>query len=429
MWQSVEAGQERSAWVAWLVSPIGTAIVALGVTQIIAWGTTLYALGVLASPIAADTNWSRSIVFAGLTVGLLASGFVSTAVGKAIDDKGARFVMSLGSILCALSLLIVAAATNPIVYLIGWAVMGLGMRMSLYDAAFAALVQVAPHRGRRAISYLTLFGGFASTVFWPIGHLLAAEVGWRLTLVIYAVINLGICLPLHWWGLSRREPLPASRPAEAALDPMPADPPLEGRARTLAMVLFAIVMSASAFVFGAMAVHLPAVLEASGLTAAAAVTLASLKGVAQVAGRVAEILFGRRLHAVDLGRISVGGMPLAFIALMAGGGSYVAAFTFIVLFGVANGLVTIVRGAVPLALFGSNGYGAILGILATPYLLVNALAPAVLAVVVDLWGYTVALSVVLAAGLVSSGGMEIMGFWYRRRRRASGLLARHGDRR
>jgi hypothetical protein len=165
-----------------------------------------------------------------------------------------------------------------------------------------------------------------------------------------------------------------------------------------------------------MAVHLPAVLEASGLTAAAAVTLASLKGVAQVAGRVGEILFGKRLHAIDLGRISVAGMPLAFIVLVAGGASYSAAFLFIVLFGVANGLVTIVRGAVPLALFGPQGYGTVLGILATPYLLVNALAPAALAVIVDLWGYGVAEGVVLAAGLLSAGAMEMMGIWYRRRR-------------
>jgi len=417
MSQSVRSGQAQSAWVSWLMSPIGTAIVALGVTQIVAWGTTLYALGVLASPIAADTGWSRSLVFSGLTVGLLASSLVSTAVGKAIDTRGGQVVMSVGSVLCAVSLLIVAAASNPFVYLAGWAVMGFGMRMSLYDAAFAALVQVAPHRGRRAISYLTLFGGFASTIFWPIGHILTAEVGWRLTLVVYAAINIAVCLPLHWWGLARREP-PEGRSSEvsaAATAPGVTNLPLDGQARTLAMLLFGFVMSASAFVFGAMAVHLPAVLEASGLSAAAAVTLASLKGVAQVAGRVGEILFGKRLHAIDLGRISVAGMPLAFIVLMAGGASYSAAFLFIVLFGVANGLVTIVRGAVPLALFGPQGYGTVLGILATPYLLVNALAPAALAVVVDLWGYGVAEGAVLAAGLLSAGAMEIMGIWYRRR--------------
>src|SRR5690606_16118068 len=353
MSQRVKGGPAQWAWVVWLVSPIGTAIVALGITQIVAWGTTLYALGVLASLIAEDTGWSRSLVFSGLTVGLLASSFVSTAVGKAIDTQGGRLVMSVGSILCAISLLIVAAAGNPIVYLVGWAVMGLGMRMSLYDAAFAALVQVAPHRGRRAIPYLTLFGGFASTFLWPIGHVLTAELGWRRPFVLYAGSDIFLCLPLPWWGLARREaPSAASAKGEAHLSSAVADPPLEGRARTLAILLFAVVTSASAFVFGAMAVHLPAVLEANGLSAAAAVALASLKGVAQVAGRVAEILFGRRLHAIDLGRISVGGMPLAFIVLMAGSGSYSAALMFIIFFGIANGLVTIVRGAVPLALFG-----------------------------------------------------------------------------
>ncbi len=421
MSQSVGIESPCPAWAAWLVSPIGTAIVALGITQIVAWGTTLYALGVLGAPIAADTGWSRSLVFSGLTIGLLASSLVSTAVGKAIDARGARLVMSTGSVLCAASLLIVAASGHPAVYLVGWAVMGLGIRMSLYDAAFAALVQVAPGRGRRAISYLTLFGGFASTFFWPIGHILTAEVGWRLTLVIYAGINLAVCLPLNWWGLARREPrMPASEAAGPATAAALPDQPLEGQERNLAMLLFAAVTSAGAFVFGAMAVHLPAVLEASGLSAAAAVALASMKGVAQVAGRVAEIVFGRRLHAIDLGRISVAGMPLAFIVLMAGGASYTAAFTFIVFFGVANGLVTIVRGAVPLALFGPQGYGAVLGALATPYLLVNALAPAALAVVVDLWGYTVAEAVLLAAGLLSTVAMEIMGFWYRGRRKPRG---------
>lgn len=404
------------SWLAWLLSPVGTAIVALGITQIVAWGTTLYALGVLGGPIAADTGWSRSLVFSGLTIGLLASSAFSTTIGKALDRHGGQLVMSMGSVLCAVALVIVAAAYHPAVYLFGWAVMGLGMRMSLYDAAFAALVQVTPSRGRRAISYLTLFGGFASSVFWPIGHVLTAEMGWRATLIVYAVINLVVCLPLHWWGLARREE-PATVPAGTA--PTPAagipDQPLEGSARTLAMFLFAVVTSASAFVFGAMAVHLPAVLEASGLSAAAAVTLASIKGVFQVGGRIAEILFGRRLHAIDLGRISVGLMPVAFLVLLLGGASATAAFMFIALFGVANGLVTIVRGAVPLALFGSQGYGAVLGILATPYLVLNAVAPAVFAVMLDLWGYTIAESVVLAAGLLSAFAMEIMGVWYRRR--------------
>jgi predicted MFS family arabinose efflux permease len=411
------AGPERAAWRRCLASPMGTAVVALGITQIITWGTTLYALGVLGAPIAQETGWSRSLVFAGLTVALLASSAVSTWVGRLIDQRGARTIMSLGSVLVAAALVVIAVAPHPMVYLAGWALLGAAMRMNLYDAAFAALDQVTPSRGRRAISYLTLFGGFASTVFWPIGYVMSQAIGWRMTLVVYAALNLGICLPLHWWGLARRETAATDGALAAASSQTgAADPKLDGSARRLAMLLFAVVTSASAFVFGAMAVHLPAVLQAGGLSAAAAVTLASIKGVAQVAGRVGEIAFGHRLHAIDLGRLSVGLMPISFLVLMAGGASLSAALTFTVTFGVANGLVTIVRGAVPLVLFGAKGYGTVLGILATPYLVVNAVAPAALAVVIDLWGYPAAVGLVLVAGLLSALSMEVMAGWYRRRK-------------
>jgi predicted MFS family arabinose efflux permease len=292
------------------------------------------------------------------------------------------------------------------------------MRMSLYDAAFAALVQVAPSRGRRAISYLTLFGGFASSVFWPIGHALNGEYGWRTTLLVFAAVNLAICLPLHWVGLARRES--ADEAASAATpDPKaaPADPPLEGAARTIGMVLFGLIGAASATVFGAMAVHLVPVLEATGLTLATAVFLASLKGFAQVAGRVWEIVLGRNLKPVNLGRISIAFLPLSFLVLMLGGASFWTAFAFTMLFGVSNGLVTIVRGAVPLALFGAKGYGAVLGILATPYLLLAALSPTAFAFVVERWGYGAGEAIMLGAGLVSLLAMEVMALWYRRRRR------------
>jgi predicted MFS family arabinose efflux permease len=396
---------------------MGTAVLALGITQIVAWGTTLYALGVLGIPIAQDTGWSRSVVFAGLTVALLASGAVSALVGRLIDRRGAQSVMSLGSVLVAAALMVIAVAPHPTVYLAGWALLGPAMRMNLYDAAFAALVQVTPSRGRRAISYLTLFGGFASTVFWPIGHVLNGAIGWRMTFLVYAAINLAVCLPLHWWGLARREAAGMETPA-ASFHPGAAGPTLKGPARRLAMLLFAVVTSASAFVFGAMAVHLPAVLQACGLSAGAAVTLASFKGVAQVAGRVGEIAFGHRLHAIDLGRFSVALMPISFLVLMAGGASLSAALAFTVTFGLANGLVTIVRGAVPLALFGPQGYGTVLGILATPYLIVNALAPAAFAVVIDVAGFPAAEAVVLAAGVLSALSMEVMAGWYRRRKRS-----------
>lgn len=397
--------------------PGNHAIVALGFTQIIAWGTTLYALGVLGRPIVADTGWSQTVVFGGLTVGLLISSAVSTLVGKLIDQRGGRPVMSIGSVLMAAGLVLLSQVRHEYTYLAAWAFLGIAMRLCLYDAAFAALVQVTPSRGRRAISYLTLFGGFASSVFWPIGHELNAAYGWRSTLLIFAAINLAVCLPLHWFGLARRESdrhVAAADPSQASA--AAAEPPLEGAARTIAMVLFSLIVAASAVVFGAMAVHLVPLLQATGLAAGAAVSIASLKGVAQVAGRVWELVFTRKWHAIDVGRVSVAFMPLSFLALMIGGANFWSAFAFTMLFGVSNGLVTIMRGAVPLALFGAKGYGAVLGVLATPYLLLAAAAPAAFAWIAETYGYATGEAIMLGAGAVSFLGMEVMALWYRRRK-------------
>jgi MFS family permease len=387
--------------------PATAAIVALGITQIVAWGTTLYALGVLGKPIAADTGWSQSLVFGGLTVGLLVSGAVSAAVGRLLDRRGGRATMSLGSVLICIGLVLLALVTSPYAYLAAWAFL---------DAAFAALVQVTPSRGRRAISYLTLFGGFASSVFWPVGHALNAAYGWRTTLLIFAAANLLLCLPLHWFGLARRESAAqadVARSSEAAA--APSGPPLEGVARTIAMVLFSVIAAASAVVFGALAVHLVPILEATGLAAATAVFVASLKGAAQVAGRIWDLTLARRWHPIDVGRVSVAFIPLSFAVLMLGGASFWTALTFTLLFGVSNGLVTIVRGAVPLALFGPRRYGEVLGILATPYLLLAAIAPAAFALAVEHYGYAAAEAILLGAGLFSFLGMELMARWYRGR--------------
>src|SRR5262245_30613883 len=279
----------RAGWWARLSDPMMSAVVALGITQITAWGTSYYCLGVLAGSIGRDMGWSRGFVFLGFTVALLAMGIVSTTVGRAIDRYGGRAVMTLGTVLVSAGLYALAHVHGEAAYLAVWAFLGLGMRLCLYDAAFAALVQVAPSRGRMAISYLTLFGAFASSVFWVVGHALEEHVGWRMTLVLFAAINLVVCVPLHWFGLARREPTaaPAAAAAHAAL---PDGPPLEGRTRSVAIVLFALIMSLNAFVFGVISVQLVPLLEAAGLATAAAVWVASMKGVAQFGGRVGEIV-------------------------------------------------------------------------------------------------------------------------------------------
>ncbi len=395
------------------------AVLALGITQITAWGTSYYCLGVLAGPIGRDTGWSRGFVFLGFTVALLVMGLVSNHVGRAIDRHGGRAVMTLGTVLVSAGLFVLAHVRGEPAYLAVWAFLGLGMRLCLYDAAFAALVQVAPSRGRTAISYLTLFGAFASSVFWVVGHALEEQFGWRQTLVLFALINLVVCLPLHWWGLARRESLGAAEVTPGARPASPDGPPLEGRARSVAIVLFALIMSLNGFVFGVISVQLVPMLEAAGLATAAAVWVASMKGVAQFGGRVVEIVFARNLRAITVGRIAIGVLPPSLLLLLLGTGSLPMVVAFTLLMGASQGVITIVRGAVPLALFGAKGYGAVLGVIATPVLVVNAASPTVFAWIVDRWGWGPGRAVLLVSCSASWVAMELMSRWYEGQRQAA----------
>ena len=396
--------------------PLHLAVTALGIAQITAWGTSYYCLGVLAGPIAIETGWSRSLVYFGYTVSLLVMGLVSTWAGRAIDRHGARAVMTAGTLIVSLGLYALSLVRSEGAYLAVWALLGVGMRLSLYDAAFAALVQIVPSRGRLAISYLTLWGAFASTVFWVVGHYLNEAGGWRQTLLMFAAINLTVCLPLNWIGLARKEP--AGKAAEVKAETQSPDErrPLAGSQRTVALALFALVMSLNGFVFSVVAVQLVPLLEAAGLATAAAVWVASLKGFAQFGGRVVEIVFGRNLHAMTVARISIGVLPVAFILLLFSGGVFAAIVAFTLLMGASQGVITIVRGAVPLALFGPSGYGAVLGMLATPVLIVNAVSPTVFAVIVERWGWLTGQVVLVAASAASWAAIELMSRWYRRSR-------------
>ncbi|HEY5637726.1 MAG TPA: MFS transporter [Burkholderiales bacterium] len=400
-----------------LADPMFAAVCALGITQITAWGTSYYCLGVLAKPISSDTGWSLSLVYFGFTVALLVMGLVSTAAGRAIDRHGARVVMTLGTLCVSAGLYALSLVQSEAAWLAVWAFLGFGMRLCLYDSAFAGLVQVVPSRGRLAISYLTLFGAFASTVFWVIGHFLEEALGWRETLVLFAAINLAVCLPLNWLGLARHETQPAPADPKDGARAAREGAPLEGATRALAIALFALIMSLNGMVFGVVSVQLVPLLEASGLATAAAVWVASMKGFAQFGGRVVEIFFGRNLHAMTVARIAIGVLPLSFVLLLLAQGNLQAILVFTLLMGASQGVITIVRGAVPLALFGAAGYGAVLGLIATPVLIVNAAAPTLFALIVDHWGWTAAQVVLIACAATSWLAIEMMSRWVTRTQR------------
>ncbi len=407
---AAQAGVSRRGW---LSDPMLVAVHALGITQITAWGTSYYCLGVLAGPIAADTGWSRSFIYLGFTVALLVMGVSSTTIGRLIDRRGARLIMAGGTVVISAAQLALAYVHHEAAYLAAWAVLGLGMRCCLYDAAFAALVQVTPTRGRQAISYLTLYGAFASSIFWTVGHYLNAAVGWRQTLLWFALIHIVICLPLNWIGLARREPSREPAPdAGATAAASPEGPALEGHMRVVGIGLFAMIMSLNGFVFSVVSLQLVPLLEASGLAAATAVWIASLKGVAQFGGRLVEIFFGRNLKAMTVARIALGALPVSLLLLVFSTGNFAAILAFTLLMGASQGVITIVRGAVPLALFGTAGYGVVLGLIATPVLIVNAASPVVFAAMIDTVGWQVAETALLVCATAAWLAMELMARWF-----------------
>jgi MFS family permease len=350
-------------------------IPALGVAQIVSWGSLFYAIAVLGEAMRAELQISATWLFGAFTVGLLLSGVVSPAVGRLVDTRGGRFVLSWGSALGALALGTIAVADGLPVLFLGWALAGLAMAACLYDPAFATLHQLTGSAYRRAVTALTLFGGFASTVFWPLSQWLLERVGWRETLWIYAGIHLALCLPLHLAFLpagARDIALEVDDSAHAASG-VAANTP-----RAAAGGLYyglAGAFAIAAFLSATLSAHLITLLKSAGLAARDAVLIASLIGPMQVAGRIAEFAFASRLAAVSVGALAFGLMIAGLLCLVAVDALPAAAILFAVLYGWSNGLMTIVRGTVPAVLFGRRNYGALLGRLALPAFFAKAVAP------------------------------------------------------
>jgi MFS family permease len=340
----------------------------LGIAQIISWGSLFYAIGVLGPAMRKELGVSELFLFGAFTAGLLVSGTLAPAAGRAIDRRGGRFVLSIGTVLGLLSMAILALAPNPALMVLGWLVAGAAMAACLYDPAFATLSQHVGARYRRAVTALTLFGGFASTVFWPLSHLLMEAWGWRVTFGIYAGMHLFICLPIHLFFVPKHSRITrADDPAPASAAPLVSNAQLRWLTASFAI---------ATFVFGVIAVHLVSLLTSAGLTPAQAVTVSMLVGPMQVAGRVIEMGFSSRVRAVTVGLIAFALMLLSLVALISVEGFGIAAIVFVVAYGCGNGVLTIVKGTAPAELFGREGLGALLGHLSRAGLYAKAVAPA-----------------------------------------------------
>jgi MFS family permease len=370
------------------------AVPVLGVTQILSWGTIFYTPVLIVPLIAQEHGWSMSFAMGGFSVALLVAGLIAPYVGRSIDRFGGQVVMTIGSLVGALGLVLIGYADNRIAYYAVWMVLGVAMSANLYDSAFATLGRIFGVAARRPITALTLAGGFASTVGWPATHFLLEAVGWRGTYVIYAALLACISAPLHAFLLPRdRAAVYVPKPDDVKV-PDKVLPP-----HGLPFILVASAFTAYAFVPSGLAAHLLAIFARSGIDAGTVVWIGALFGPAQVGARLIEFSFGRNLHPLWVVRFALSVLLCAFVMLAIFGFSPLVAACFALLFGGANGLVTITRGAVPLALFGASGYGRLMGRLAAPFLLMQATAPLVMAYVIDRTSDPMALAV--AAGFAA----------------------------
>lgn len=360
-------------------------VIALGAAQTLLWGGTYYLPAILAAPISVDLHLAPTTVFAAFSAALVVSAALGPAVGRRIDARGGRGTLALGALVSAAGLGLLAAAEGPVLLFGAWLVIGTGMALGLYEAAFSTLARLYGRGARGPITGVTLIAGFASTLGWPASAMMEAEFGWRGACLGWAGAALALALPLI---LSLPRAGPAAAPAH---DPAAPPPP---SAPGLAMALLGFVFGATWFVATAMAAHLPGLLQAAGATPAAAIAAAALVGPAQVAGRLLEFGAMRRVGPVASATAAAAAHPLGAAALLALGGP--AAAGFALLHGAGAGVMTVARGSLPLALFGPEGYGLRQGVLAAPARLAAVAAPLAFAWALARWG---AGAVWLSAGL------------------------------
>jgi MFS family permease len=370
----------------------------LGIGQIFAWGSSYYLPAVLAKPIVEDTGWPFAWVIGGLSFGLLVAGLVSPWMGRTIGRRGGRPVLMASTVLLAAGLCMLALAPSVPVYLFAWVVIGTGMGAGLYDPAFATLGRLYGESARSAITTLTLFGGFASTVCWPVSAFLVIHLDWRGTCLAYAAFHIAVLLPIYLAALPR-ESEPAARrvPSAAPTKDMPAPRQTQGR---FLFVLLATAITLSAMISTLLSVHLLTILQSRGVGLSAAVALGAIVGPSQVGARTIEFLIARYHHPIWTKLVSTLLVATGVTALWT---SLPVLAVPLVVYGAGIGLESIARGTLPLVLFAGPGYVATMGRLAMPSLMAQAAAPSIGAVLLSIYGVEGTLATLAVVAAINFG--------------------------
>ena len=370
-------------------------VLALGTAQTLAWGSSYYLPAILADPIAHDLGISSNWFFAAFSASLVISGLLGPRVGRQIDRVGGRQVLCVSNLVLAGGLALLGASTSVWAMSAAWLLLGVGMGLGLYDAAFGALGRIYGKDARGAITGITLIAGFASTVAWPLSSLGLETIGWRDTCYAWALAHIVLGLPLNLL-------LPRAEPVQVVEGPV-AKPhiPID---RTMVLLSFA--FAAAWTVTSAMAAHLPRIVEVFGATPAQAIFAGMMIGPAQVGARLLEASLLKRVHPIVSTRLACITHPIGACVIGVFGGGAAAAFAL--LHGAGNGILTIARGTLPLAIFGPENYAYRLGLIGAPSRICQALAPLAFGLLIEPIGRLV---VVVSAGLSLAALVALMALY------------------
>ncbi|MGH9914874.1 MAG: arsenite efflux MFS transporter ArsK, partial [Pyrinomonadaceae bacterium] len=360
-----------------------------------------YSFSILEPAMAQEFGQSREWLYAAFSGTLLIGGIVSPWSGRWADRFGAGRVMTFGSLAATLSLLLCVLSQNWLWFAPALVTTGMATPFILYNTAFAVLVQIDPQMASRRITYLTLIAGFSSTLFWPLATRLLTVFTWREIYLFYAGLQFFICFPIHFWlsQMTRRSPKLHGEVSQEPTDVISGLLPLESRRSALLLIMAG--FSLASFSLSAMLVHLVPVLAAVGV-GTSAVLVGAIFGPSQFAARLVNMVFGNKLSAMSIAVLSIALIPLSFMMLIAPEPMplVVGAVLFAMLFGMGSGLNSIVQGTLPLALFGHQGYGEILGKITSARLIVSSSAPFIFAFIMEKLGPTLALSVAAFVGIL-----------------------------
>lgn len=348
-------------------------VAAIGFGQMLAWGSSYYLAAILAPVMARQFALPTVAVFAMFSAALLVSALLGPYAGQRVDRLGGRRVLQHSNVLFAIAHLTLATAQGPVTLTLGWLLLGVAMPFGLYDAAFGTLVRLYREDARRSIVAVTLIAGFASSVAWPLTHFVEMHASWRTACALWALLHLTAGLALHRYGVPNV--------LSAALHPQATASATGTPPSATVLWLLAAIFAATGFVFAALAAHLPRLLEVAGATTTAAVAAASLVGVFQVAGRLLDAAWLKRRHPFVSAKLASSLHPIGAVLLWALGAPFAAVFT--ALHGAGVGLMTIIKGTLPLVLFGANGFGQRAGWLEAPSRVMQAVAPVLFSLLLD----------------------------------------------